>query len=242
MANTVVLVHGAWLGAWCWARVAPALIERGLRVVAVDLPGHGADTGAMTDLHGDAARVVETLDRLDEPGVLVGHSYGGAVVTEAGSHPLVERLVFIAAMVLDTGESCSAAAVSESRVDEISFEGRPSLSEGFIRTSGDAVALEPKIAADYLFHDCDGATVTWALDRLTPHRLGSLQQSPRSIAWRTKPSTYAVCANDLVVHPDLQQIFAKRCTSSVQWSTGHLPFLSRPDLVVELLMQQAASA
>ena len=78
MANSVVLVHGAWHGAWCWERVVPGLTEQGLTVMALDLPGHGADSGAMADLHGDAARVAEVLDRLDEPAVLVGHSYGGA--------------------------------------------------------------------------------------------------------------------------------------------------------------------
>jgi pimeloyl-ACP methyl ester carboxylesterase len=206
-----------------------------LRVVALDLPGHGEDAGELGDLHGDAARVVETLDQLGEPVVLVGHSYGGAVITEAGDHPTVEHLVFIAALVLDRGETCSAAAVGEPEAARIPFEGRPDLSQGFITASGDTVTLEPKIAAECLFNDCDGATVAWALDRLDPHPLGSLQQPPRSVAWRTKPSTYAACADDLVVHPDLQTILAARCGSSTTWPTGHAPFLSRPELVVELL-------
>jgi pimeloyl-ACP methyl ester carboxylesterase len=240
VANAIVLVHGAWLGAWCWERVAPALSERGVRVVALDLPGHGADNGEMTDLHGDAKRVVETLDRLGEPAVLVGHSYGGAVITEAGEHPAVERLVFIAGMVLDTGESCTAAALSESEAVGISFEGRPDLGEGFLPAAHDVVTLEPKIAAGCLFNDCDDATVAWALDRLEPQRLGNLQQPTRKVAWRTKPSTYAACADDLVVHPGLQRILAARCTDSTTWPTGHAPFLSRPQLVVELLARVTA--
>lgn len=222
--------------------MAPALTERGLRVAALDLPGHGEDGGEMGDLHGDAARVVESLDRLGEPVVLVGHSYGGAVITEAGAHPTVEHLVYIAALVLDTGETCSAAAVGESEAAGISYEGRPDLGKGFVSVSDDGVTLERSVAAECLFSDCDDATVAWALDRLEPHLLVSLGQSPRSIAWRTKPSTYAVCADDLVVHPDLQTILAARCTSSTTWPTGHAPFLSRPELVVELLGHVTAQA
>jgi pimeloyl-ACP methyl ester carboxylesterase len=237
VANAIVLVHGAWLGAWCWERVAPRLSERGLRVIALDLPGHGADSEEMADLHGDAAKVVETLDRLGEPVVLVGHSYGGAVITEAGEHPAVEQLVFIAGMVLDTDESCTAAALSESAAAGISFAGRPDLSEGFVDAWRESVVLERTMAAACLFNDCDDATAAWALDRLQPHRLGSLQQSPRNAAWRTKPSTYASCANDLVVHPDLQNILAARCSASTSWPTGHAPFLSSPELVIELLSQ-----
>lgn len=241
MANAVVLVHGAWLGAWCWDRVLPVLTERGLRVVAPDLPGRGEDAGELADLYGDVARVVETLERLDEPAVLVGHSYGGAVITEAGEHPTVEHLVFIAAMVLDAGETCSAAAVVESDAAGISFEGRPDLSEGFI-AADHTLTLDPKIAAQCLFNDCDDTTVAWALDRLGPHPLRSLEQSPRTVAWRAKPTTYVVCADDLVVHPDLQRILAARCSSSTRWRTGHAPFLSRPELVVDLLSQVTSQA
>ncbi len=240
MASTIVLVHGAWLGAWCWERVVVPLSERGVRVVALDLPGHGADTGRMADLHGDAGMVAETLERLGEPVVLVGHSYGGAVITEAGAHPAVEQLVFIAGMVLDSGETCTTAAQSESAAAGISFDGRPDLSEGFVTSSGDTVSLEPTIAAACLFNDCDDATIAWALERLDPHPLRSLQQSPRAVAWRTKPATYAACADDLVVHPDLQRILAARCTASTTWPTGHTPFLSRPELVVELLSRVTA--
>jgi hypothetical protein len=65
--------------------------------------------------------------------------------------------------------------------------------------------------------------------------LGSLQQTPTSIGWRKKPSTYAVCTDDLTVHPSLQRILARRCTATVEWPTDHSPFLSRPDLVADLI-------
>ena len=85
----VVLVHGAWHGAWCWERVVDGLAAVAIESVAIDLPGHGEDPGPFSDLHGDAARVRSVLDRINRPVVLLGHSYGGAVVTEAGDHPSV---------------------------------------------------------------------------------------------------------------------------------------------------------
>jgi len=84
-----VLVHGAWHGAWCWEPAVAALAADGISAVAIDLPGHGNDPGPMGDLHGDAAHVAAVLDALSGPVVLVGHAYGGAVITEAGSHRAV---------------------------------------------------------------------------------------------------------------------------------------------------------
>src|SRR3974390_639444 len=108
----VLLVHGAWHGAWCWEPVLPLLAERGVRAEAVDLPGRGAAPGPLGDLRLDVERVRTALDALAATAdgvVLVGHSYGGAVVTEAGAHDAVEHLVYLAAFALDAGESCVSA-------------------------------------------------------------------------------------------------------------------------------------
>jgi pimeloyl-ACP methyl ester carboxylesterase len=241
VASNVVLVHGAWHGAWCWERVLPGLTEQGLTVTALDLPGHGEDREPLTDLHGDAARVTEALDRLDDPAVLVGHSYGGAVVTEAGDHPVVTSLVFIAAFALDAGESCVAAAIQESEAAGIDWEGRPNLGQGFIVAEDNTVTLDRQVAARCLYNDCDEEVTAWALDRLGPHPLGNLQQEPATIAWNSKPSTYVVCADDFGVHPDLQRVLAKRCATTVEWPTGHSPFLSDPRRVIGLLAEEAAA-
>jgi len=242
VTDSVVLVHGAWSGAWCWERVIPALAARGMRPTAIDLPGHGADASEMTDLHGDATRVTELLDELGEPAILVGHSYGGAVVTEAGDHPLVMHLVFIAAMALDAGETCQKVATEDVAAAGIDWKGRPNFGKGFIVAPDNMVTLDPTVAAQCLYNDCDDATIAWALNRLGPHPLENLQQSPARIAWRTKPSTYAVCAEDLVVHPVLERILAKRCTSVVEWPTGHSPFLSDPERVAGLLTEVARAS
>jgi pimeloyl-ACP methyl ester carboxylesterase len=239
MTATIVLVHGAWHGAWCWARVVPALADRGVEVVAIDLPGHGSDPDTLADLYGDAARVVETLDALTGPAVLVGHSYGGAVVTEAGDHPMVRRVVFLAALVLDAGESCMEAAVNEAETAGISWEEGPNLAEGFELDDDGTVRLDRGVARACLYNDCDEETAAWALDRLGPHPLHNLEQQARRVAWRAKESTYVVCADDAAVHPGLQRVLARRCSTAVEWPTGHSPFLSRPDLVVEFLADAA---
>src|SRR5258708_3580260 len=112
MTATVVLVHGAWHGAWCFERVMPLLADAEVPAIAVDLPGHGADEGPFTDLHGDAARVLAVLNEIEGGVVLLGHSYGGAVITEAGVHPAVTHLVYLCALLPADGASCTAAAVN----------------------------------------------------------------------------------------------------------------------------------
>ena len=238
--RSIVLVHGAWHGAWAWERVVPLLAAAGVASRALDLPGHGEDAGPFGDLHADVARVGETLDEVDGDAVLVGHSYGGAVITEAGLHPAVTHLVYLAAFALDAGESCVNAA-ADVGAGVISHEGRPNLGAGLITGADDLITLDPSSAAACLYNDCDADTVDWAVARLGPQPLVTLQGVPTGAAWRTKPSTYVVCGNDMAVHPDLQRIMARRCRSVVEWPTDHSPFLCRPDLVAELLVDLVQS-
>jgi pimeloyl-ACP methyl ester carboxylesterase len=242
MERPVVLVHGAWHGAWAWERVLPLLTSAGVECCAPDLPGHGENGDPFGNLHSDVAIVREILDEFNSGVVLVGHSYGGAVITEAGLHPAVERLVYVAAFALDDGESCVSAATAEVEVGELSHDGRLNLGDGFIMSSGDMITLDPAIAAECLYNDCDADTVTWALARLGPQPLITLQGTPKLVAWRTKPSTYVVCVDDMAVHPDLQRIMARRCGSVIEWPTDHSPFLCRPDLVAGLLVDLAKSS
>src|SRR5436190_15656651 len=109
MPATVVLVHGAWHGAWCWDRVVAGLHDRDVDVLALDLPGHGASAEPLGDLYGDAAAVHAALDTLDGPAVVCGHSYGGAVMSLGAAHPAVRHLVYLAALMLDVGETCAAS-------------------------------------------------------------------------------------------------------------------------------------
>jgi pimeloyl-ACP methyl ester carboxylesterase len=244
MTTTTVLVHGAWHGAWCWERVVDGLTAKGLPAVAVDLPGHGLDAGPLGDLHGDAARVCELLDTLAAAGndiVLVGHSYGGAVVTEAGVHPAVRHLVYLCALALAEDESCATVAVGDT-VAAISHEGRPNLNESLvIDEDGLATLARPDLAATCLYNECDPETASSALSRLGPQPMVTFQQIPHAVAWRGIPSTYVVCANDFAIHPELQRIMAARCSRQLEWESDHSPFLSHPELVTDLLAGIAES-
>jgi pimeloyl-ACP methyl ester carboxylesterase len=237
-----VLVHGAWHGAWCWDRVVAPLEAAGIAVVAIDLPGHGDDPGPLGDLHGDAARVRGVLDSMGVPVVLLGHSYGGAVITEAGVHPAVAHLVYLCALAVDADETCATAGTSDPAAAAISHEGRIALASTFVpNADGTAITVTREGAAALLYNDCDAESTEWALARLGPQPVVTFQQNPDAVAWRSKPSTYVVCANDQTIHPDLQRILARRCTTSLEWPTGHSPFLCRPELVVDLVSSLARS-
>jgi pimeloyl-ACP methyl ester carboxylesterase len=236
---TVVLVHGAWHGAWCFDRLLPLLRDAAVPTIPVDLPGHGDDPGPWADLHGDAARVGEVLDGIDGDAVLLGHSYGGAVITEAGVHRAVAHLVYLCAFALDAGESCAAAVVTEAAA--LSHEGRPNLADAFVGHPDGTTTLTPAGAATCLYNDCDADTVDWAVAHLGPQPMANLGQHPSAVAWRQRPSTYVVCADDQAVHPGLQQILARRCTHRRLWPTGHSPFASRPALLAGLLSDLAVA-
>ncbi|HEY1988591.1 MAG TPA: alpha/beta hydrolase [Acidimicrobiales bacterium] len=240
MKPTVVLVHGAWHGAWCFDRVMPLLEEAGVPAIAVDLPGHGKDPGPFVDLHGDAARVRSVLDGINGDVVLLGHSYGGAVITEAGVHPAVKHLVYLCALALDQHESCAAALVDETA--SLSHEGRPDIAADLSIDDHGVSTVSPKSATACLYNDCDPETVAWALANLGPQPMENFGQTPSAVAWRGRPSTYVVCSEDMVVHPDLQSMLAKRCTQSYVWPTSHSPFASEPERLSRLLVEVAGTA
>ena len=234
-----MLVHGAWHGAWCWEPVLSLLAEQSVDAVAVELPGHGADPGPLSDLHGDAARVREVLDGLDGPAVLVGHSYGGVVITEAGAHRNVAHLVYIASFNLDATESAMSAAMAETEAASIDHSGRPD-ALSFVRDAGDgATTIDPEGARVLFYDDCPPEVADWAVSRLGRQPMQTLSQSPAAVAWRDRPSTYALCTLDNIVHPELQRVLARRATHTVEWPTSHSPFLSRPDLVADLVAELA---
>ena len=217
----------------------PLLREAGITAIAIDLPGHGDDGGPFTDLHGDAARVLATLDSIDGEIVLLGHSYGGAVITEAGVHPSVTHLVYLCALVLDQDETCQVAAVDAS--SPFPHEERPNLAEGMIIDDEGRCILSSASAAACLYNQCDVETVNWALARIGPHPMENLGQTPSAVAWRDRPSTYITCADDRAIPPGLQRRMSKRCTHSYEWPTGHSPFASHPSMLSDVLVKLATA-
>ena len=192
-----------------------------------------------SDLAGDAERVGRALDAFDEPVVLVGHSYGGVVITQAGLHPRVSDLVYLASFNLDHNESAMSVAMAESSAAAIDYSDRPdALAHTHVAEDGTST-IDVAGARVLFYNDCPDELAHWAASRLGPHPMATLTQIPEAVAWRHRPSTYAVCAFDNIVHPALQRILAARVDHVVEWPTGHSPFLSRPDLVADLLVEVA---
>ncbi|RBY83745.1 alpha/beta hydrolase [Geodermatophilus sp. TF02-6] len=220
-----VFVHGLWHGAWCWDGVRAALHERGVGSIAVELP--------LTDLAADTRATRDALDRFGRPAVLVGHSYGGAVVTGAGAHPLVRELVYVAAFQLDDGESVSRVlpgrSVPETRLGEA------------LRVTGDEVALDPVLGPRLLYGDAPPGVAAEAAARLRPVGRRVFRGVPSAVAWHTVPSTYVVCAADEVVHPELQRAMAQRATRRLEWPCGHSPAATRPEVVAGLVADRVAA-
>jgi pimeloyl-ACP methyl ester carboxylesterase len=221
----VVLVHGAWHGPWCWERVTPLLDAAGVPWVAPDLPSVARSSEGV-GVAEDVAAVEAVLDELpgSEPAVLLGHSRGGRVISEAGTHDRVGHLVYLAAFLVDEGEDTA----------ELSRPVAP-----ILRRAADGTSLpDPSRAPAVFYNDCTPEDVAWALSQVRPNSAGTPPE-PRS-AWRSKPSTYVVCALDQAILAVHQRRMAQRATSMVEWQTGHSPFISRPELVAELLIRLAA--
>jgi pimeloyl-ACP methyl ester carboxylesterase len=222
----VVLVHGAWHGAWCWEKVLPLLADAGVPALAVDLADPDGRPG---DLRADAAAVCRALDTIAGPAVLCGHSYGGMVVTEAGVHPAVAHLVYLAAFVAGVGTSLR---------DLLSPD------PGWLRlevvVGDDGLTRPDETTIERLYHDCRPADADAARARLRLQHRRGFAQPLSAAAWESVPSTYAVCAEDRAVDPAAQRWMAARVGSeTVEWPTGHSPFLSRPDLVAGLIADVA---
>lgn len=224
--TTYILTHGAWGGAWCWRDVGAELTRRGVPWSAVDLPSstHGAHPN--TYLADDAHEVIDVA-RLDGPVVLVGHSYGGAVITEAA--PELANLVglfYVAALVPELGESSTDVVRS--------VVGRTLLDEA-IRVEGEHLRLDPALARKALYHDCDEATADWAVAQLSTQTIASLR-SPRTAFSLEVPTRYLLCTMDQAVDPLLQEVLARRCDELVRLESGHMPMLSHPGVLCDLLL------
>ena len=199
---TVVLVHGAWHGAWCWEKVVPLLDAAGIETVTVDLPGHGDRAGAPADLYEAAAHVRAVLDGVDGPVVLCGHSYGGAVITlaAAGPHPSVRHLVYLAAILPEVGETVGATMP-----DAVPGVVVSPIGHMITRHDDGTMTIDPEGAVGALYGDCSAEDVAFALARLSPHSVASFGQEITAAAWHDIPSTYVVCTADGALVAEFQR-------------------------------------
>jgi pimeloyl-ACP methyl ester carboxylesterase len=233
----VVFVHGALVfdGTWWWHRMREPLAGLGLGTRALEIPSCVAPpvgmAGLMGDMYADADAVRAALDEEDEPVVLVGHSYGGMVITDAAAgHGNVEHLVYVTSVMPELGETLASFGAGREPGPWMD----PNLEDG-------TMGLKAELAPDAFMQDCDGEAVAGAMRRLTRQPLAVFGQSPRAVAWREKPSTYVVCAEDRATPARVQREFARRADRVVELPTGHHPMLSRPELLARVLAETVRS-
>ncbi|MCW3003151.1 MAG: hypothetical protein JWQ20_2449 [Conexibacter sp.] len=217
--TTLIFVHGACVrdAGWWWSRMVAPLADRGIASVAVALPSCGETGGALGDLHDDAeACRCAIAAAADGPVVLLGHSYGGMVITEAGTDDRVGQLLYVTSVMPADGQS---------QADLVSAEPAPWMLPGDDATVG----VRPELIRELFLQDCDDDTTEQALARLTRQSVTPFTQAPRAIAWRQKPSTAVVCTDDLAIPAAVQRKRMSAGTSRVHFAAGHHPFLSRPD-------------
>ncbi len=224
----LIFVHGALVrdGQWWWQRTADLLHERtGIRSRAVPLPSCGETTPneIAGGLVADAEALRRELDDVDSA-IVVGHSYGGTVIAEAGHHPAVTHLLHVSSYLPDVGQSQSAIMSGES--DPVSVTGED---DGTLSLSG----YNPDSFGSRFLQDVDDVTRHQAWERVTAQAAGAFLTPTTAAGWQGLDSTYIICGQDRSTSIRLQRFHANRATRSVELPTGHHPFVSRPDLVVE---------
>jgi pimeloyl-ACP methyl ester carboxylesterase len=222
-AKNVVLVHGLFADGSSWSEVIPRLQAAGLNVTSVQNP--------LTTLPEAVDAATRVLARQDGPTVLAGHSFSGMIVTDAGVHPNVSAVVYVAARAPDAGEDYTALAKNfptPPASGGIVFdgdEGRLS-EEAFLRDfAGDL----PEAKAKALY------AVQW------PFHKELLAGKTTHAAWRSKPSWYAVSTEDRTINPDLERFMAKRMgAKTIEVKASHVSLISQPETIADLILEAAA--
>jgi pimeloyl-ACP methyl ester carboxylesterase len=223
-AKTVVLVHGAFADGSSWSKVSPILEQAGLDVIAVQNP--------LDTLAGDVAFTNRAIERAEGPVVLVGHSWGGAVITEAGIHDKVQSLVYVAAYAPEAGESLGAAA----KLDVHHAPGIAALqadSDGYLFLPDDAMAS---------FFAQDLPTEQAAIMAANQGLINSaaLGEPVSNAAWQHKPTFYAISGEDYMTPTALQHEFADRMGATTrEIHASHSVMLSQPQFVADLIIEAA---
>ena len=222
--KNIVLVHGNFVDGSGWQGVYDRLTADGYRVAVVQTPN--------LSLAGDVAATHQVLAGLGGPAVLVGHSYGGVVITEAGNHPDVAALVYIAAFAPDRGES----------VGSLIADPPPGAPVPPIRPTDDGfLLLDREEFAAAFCADVPAELAAFMADSQTPCSVDALNGAVSEPAWRGKPSWYLVSADDRMIPPVAQRAMAERAKAVVSETPGsHAVYVSQPDVVAAVIRQAAA--
>jgi pimeloyl-ACP methyl ester carboxylesterase len=220
---SIVFAHGLWADGSCFSKLIPALQAEGHEIMASQ---HGLDS-----LATDVAAVNACLARVSSPAILVGHSYGGTLITHAGTNARVAALVYIAALAPDADETSQSLLGKFPTTPVFSHieapDGRIWLKQSGVKHfAGDLPEAEQK-----LVYATQGAPVA-----------DLFNQKVEGTAWKSKPSWYVLATQDQTVHPDLQHFVSKRMkATTTEVTSSHVPMLSKPDVVLDVI-RKAASA
>ena len=221
-AKNVVLVHGLFADGSSWSEVIPRLQAAGLNVTSVQNP--------LTTLEDAVAETQRVLARQDGPTVLVGHSFSGMIVTQAGADPKVSAVVYVAARAPDAGEDYTALAKK--------FPAPPA-SAGIVFDGDEGRLSEAAFLRDFAGDLPEAkARVLYAVQE--PFHKALLAGKTTAAAWRTKPSFYAISKDDRTIDPDLQRFMAKRMgATTIEVKASHVSLISRPQEIADLILQAA---
>jgi pimeloyl-ACP methyl ester carboxylesterase len=219
---SVLLIHGVWCDGSIWREVITLLAHEGFRVTAVQIP--------LTTFAEDVAAVHRALDHAEGPVVLVGHSYGGGVISEAGNHAKVAKLVYITAFAPQPGEVFGSIMSKNPPAAQLEMEPD---AHGFIWATFEQFQ-------DAIAHDIHRGLVHLAVAVQKPFAAAIFGASVASPAWQAKPSWYLVTTEDRILNPKTQRAMAKQIKATVQEiPTSHLPLLSNPEAVAEMITEAA---
>src|SRR5262245_64222939 len=223
--NDIVLVHGAFVDGSSWGKVIPILQAKGYNVTAVQIP--------LTSFADDVAATQRAIARLNGPVILVGHSWGGVVITEAGMDPKIVGLVYVAAFAPDAGEQVGELgkkyppppALASPNVDD----------KGFLTLSADAFK---KFGSDLPEGEAYLAAATQG-----PINASAFGAQVTAVAWKTKPSWYIVSTLDQAIAPDEERFFAKRMkATTTELKASHVSMLSQPKGVAAVILDAATKS
>jgi pimeloyl-ACP methyl ester carboxylesterase len=221
--KNIVLVHGAFADGSSWSKVIVQLQAKGFNVVAVQNP--------LTSFDDDVAAAKRAIAQMDGPLLLVGHSYGGMVISEAGKDPKVAGLLYVAALVPEEGQNANDvnAAMPSTGVEK-EFSLSP---EGYL-------SLSLKAINENFVQDVSPAERKVIFATQVPWAASSTQQKVTSPAWKTKPSWIIVAAKDGMINPDLQRFKANLIkATTLELTSGHVPMISQPNKVTDFIIGAA---
>jgi pimeloyl-ACP methyl ester carboxylesterase len=221
--KNIVLVHGAFADGSSWAKVIAILQAKGYNVTAVQNP--------LTSLADDVAATNRALALQKGPVILVGHSWAGAVITEAGVDPKVAGLVYVAAFAPDADEIIGE--LGKGYPSQQSFAAPIIDAQGFMSLSTEAIVK-------HFAWDLPPAEARVLAATQTPIATSAFGAKVSSVAWKTKPSWYIVARKDQAIAPDEERFFAKRMKATTkELDTSHVPMLSKPNDVAAVIMEAA---